>query len=155
MPAKYRNPFGESKKNVKCGICGHGDRHDNLKSRKFPQQHPGEKYIEQGETSLTSFFTPKKNSATTSLQDASEDVDMEDVESNPKDPIEEEKGEKEKDSNTSNLANLIQELTENLKVNLHVNKDMSDNAQTLNANIDELKQILKFDSERFRQAQKI
>ena len=43
----------ESKKTVECGICGHNARRDYLKGTHFPKMHPGERYKEKGEKTLT------------------------------------------------------------------------------------------------------
>ena len=62
MPcSKQRNLSGDSKRIVKCGVCGQESRRDNLKTKHFPQKHPGIKYSEEGEQSFSSFFSVKNS----------------------------------------------------------------------------------------------
>lgn len=50
---RTRNPSGESKKKVKCGVCGKEMRRDNLKHTHFPNKHPNSVYYEMGERKIT------------------------------------------------------------------------------------------------------
>ena len=52
---------GDSKRIVKCGVCGQESRRDNLKTKHFPRKHPGIKYSEEGEQSFHSFFSVKNS----------------------------------------------------------------------------------------------
>ena len=46
------NQQNDSRREVKCGICGQNGRRDNLKTKHFPRKHPGMKYVEEGDKQL-------------------------------------------------------------------------------------------------------